>query len=143
MENNETKLFVYGSLRSGFHHPAYDYISKYFTLISNAKVKGRLYDLGDYPAAIPTVDNAFIIGELYELKNVDHFSWAIEQLDAYEGVTPEEGEFQLYKRELAEVFYNDSEVANAWIYWYNGKITDEPLISSGDVIDFINQKNKF
>ncbi len=142
MENSITKLFVYGSLRSGFHHPAYEYISKYFTLISEAKVKGRMYDLGSYPAAIPTNDDAFIIGELYDLKNPADFSWAIEQLDDYEGLNPEEGEAKLYRRELTEVFYKDQQTT-AWIYWYNEAIEDQPLIISGDILEFITHKNKF
>ncbi|HEX8460868.1 MAG TPA: gamma-glutamylcyclotransferase family protein [Segetibacter sp.] len=141
MGNNITKLFVYGSLRSGFHHPAYDYISKHFTLISEGKVKGKLYDLGNYPAAVPTTDEAFIIGELYNLKTTSDFAWAIEQLDAYEGVNPEEGEQPLYKRELAEIYYNN-EVATAWIYWYSRQIEDEPIIPSGNVFDFVQHKSK-
>jgi len=141
MENNVKKLFVYGSLRSGFHHPAYEYISKYFTLVSEAKVRGRLYDLGSYPAAVATTDDVFIVGELYELKQSADFSWSIEQLDSYEGVKPEAGEVQEYKRELTDVLYND-ETAEAWIYWYNGNISDEPPIPSGDVMDFIRKKSK-
>ncbi|HEX8356669.1 MAG TPA: gamma-glutamylcyclotransferase family protein [Segetibacter sp.] len=141
MEDKVLKLFVYGSLRSGFHHPAYGYISKYFTLISPATVKGKLYDLGDYPAAIPTNDEAFIVGELYELKSSEDFAWAIEQLDAYEGVNPDEGEPRLYKRELAEVYYN-GQTTHAWIYWYSHEIEDQPLIPSGDIFDFIANKSK-
>ena len=135
MENNITKLFVYGSLRSGFHHSAYEYISKYFTLISEAKVKGKMYDLGSYPAAVPTTDESFITGELYDLINPADFAWAIEQLDDYEGLNPEEGEEQLFKRELTNVFYNGQQTVS-WIYWYNGIIEDHPLIISGDILEF-------
>ena len=141
MENNITKLFVYGSLRSGFHHPAYEYISKHFTLVSEAKVKGKLYDMGDYPAAIPTSDDHFISGELYDLKKEGEFEWAIEQLDDYEGLNPEEGEIQLYKRELAEVYYGN-ECTKAWIYWYNKDISGQPIIPSGDIFDYVTSKSK-
>ena len=65
MKNPEVyQLFVYGSLRSGFRSPAYEYISRYFDLVAEAKVKGELFDLGTYPAAKPTTKNKFIIGEL-------------------------------------------------------------------------------
>ncbi|MBP7555451.1 MAG: gamma-glutamylcyclotransferase, partial [Chitinophagaceae bacterium] len=53
-------LFVYGSLRSGFQSQAYEYMSRYFNLVGNGRVKGRLYDLGDYPAALPTTGDQFI-----------------------------------------------------------------------------------
>lgn len=141
MENNVTQIFVYGSLRSGFKHPAYEYISKYFTLISEAKVKGCLYDMGSYPAAVPCDEDTFIIGELYELKDTSEFSWAIEQLDDYEGVNPEEGETPMYRRELTTVFYNHT-TTNAWIYWYNAAVDGQPIIASGDVLQFIQQKSK-
>src|SRR5437870_1373328 len=140
MENNTTQLFVYGSLRSGFHHPAYDYISKHFALISEAKVKGRLYDMGDYPAAISTAEDFFIIGELYELKKAGEFEWSIEQLDDYEGLNPEEGEAPLFKRELTEVFYNNQSTI-AWIYWFNQDVTGHPLIASGDIFEYSTYKS--
>lgn len=142
MEKTLFKLFVYGSLRSGFHHPAYEYISKYFRLLSNAKVKGYLHDMGNFPAGVPTEDEAYIVGELYALKDAADFSWAIEQLDAYEGVVPDEqDEIPLYKREITTV-YTDGETTEAWIYWFNGTIDTQPRIHSGDILDFIHQKSK-
>ena len=70
MKNPEIyQLFVYGSLRSGFRSAAYEYISRYFDLVGDAKVKGLLFDLGDYPAAKPTDEEKFIVGELYSIRN--------------------------------------------------------------------------
>lgn len=102
-------------------------------------MKGRLHDMGDYPAAIPTDEDAFIIGELYHIKNVDEFSWAIGQLDDYEGVSAETGEQPLYYRAITDVYIN-SEKVPAWIYWYKGDVTGKTIISSGDVIEYLNQK---
>ena len=70
------QLFVYGSLRSGFHSPVYEYISRFFIFIGEAKVQGKLFDMGSYPAGVPTTDDSFIIGELYQAKNEHEFSWA-------------------------------------------------------------------
>jgi gamma-glutamylcyclotransferase (GGCT)/AIG2-like uncharacterized protein YtfP len=141
METTVKKLFVYGSLRSGFKHPAYEYISRYFTLIGNAKVKGYLYDMGSYPVATPTNDDAFIVGELYMLNNDNEFSWAMAQLDDYEGVNADEGEVSLYRREPVTVYVNDNST-EAWIYWYTGDVADQPIVASGDVLQFIHQKSK-
>jgi gamma-glutamylcyclotransferase (GGCT)/AIG2-like uncharacterized protein YtfP len=52
-------LFVYGSLRSGFRSHMYEYISRYFTLLGEAKVKGLLYDLGSYPAGVPAKEETY------------------------------------------------------------------------------------
>ena len=139
MESSHQQLFVYGSLRSGFNHPAYAYISTHFTLVGSATVKGKLYDLGDYPAAIPSDEDFFITGELYRLKEEQEFSWAIAQIDDYEGINPEPGEAALYRRDLTTVYINHQSTT-AWIYWYNNEITGKPLIASGDVLEYLQKK---
>ncbi|MCW3116990.1 MAG: gamma-glutamylcyclotransferase [Chitinophagaceae bacterium] len=133
-------LFVYGSLLSGFKSAAYEYVSRYFTLISPAKIRGKLYDMGEFPAAVPTQEEIFITGELYLIKNESEFSWALGQLDDYEGVTIEPGEVQLYRRELTGVYY-DNELTNAWVYWYNGDVSNRPVVESGDILQYHKQKN--
>ena len=133
------QLFVYGSLRSGFHNPMYEYISRFFTLVGKAKVKGKLFDLGEYPAAIPADEDVFIIGELYIAKNQQEFSWAIGQLDDYEGLDVEEGETPLYERKVTEVHINDK-VTHAWVYWYNGDVSSKPVIASGDMLEYFKNK---
>lgn len=130
---------MYGSLRSGFRSPAYEYISRYFDLVGAAKVKGKLFDLGEYPAAKPTDENKFIIGELYKIRNENEFAWALGQLDDYEGVDVAYDEVQLYYRKVTDVYINDN-ITHAWIYWYNGDVNDKPLIDSGDVLQYIEQK---
>lgn len=141
MNNNTYQLFVYGSLRSGFQHAAYQYISRYFHLVGNAKVKGKLYDKGEYPVALPTAEEKFIIGELYAITNASEFSYAIGQLDDYEGLYVEAGETPLFKREIVNVLCNNQQYT-AWIYWYNGSTDGLPEIETGDVLLYLQQKNK-
>ena len=141
MEIEIYQLFVYGSLRSGFRNPVYQYLTRYFNLIGEAVVKGKLYDKGDFPVAVSTEEEKFISGELYEMKNPEEFSWAIEQLDDYEGLIVEAGEIPLYKREMVTAWH-DSHTSKAWIYWYNGSIDCLPLIPSGDLLQYLQQKNK-
>jgi gamma-glutamylcyclotransferase (GGCT)/AIG2-like uncharacterized protein YtfP len=133
------RLFVYGSLRSGFKSPMYDYISRYFTFIGEAKVKGKLYDMGSYPAGVPTNEDTFITGELYQLKDESEYSWVMGQLDDYEGVNVEADEMQLYRREIAEVI-TGNQLTHAWIYWYNGDVSNKPLIASGDLMQYLQDK---
>ncbi len=139
MQYETTDLFVYGSLRKDFYHPVHQYISKYFTFISEAQVKGLLYDLGEYPGAIVS-DEACITGELYSIIRNDDFLTAIELLDAYEGVN-DEVEFPLYKREIGEVIYNGRTI-KAWVYWYAGDLKDKILIPSGNFMDIIESKRR-
>jgi len=132
------KLFVYGSLRSTFRSQAYEYISTFCSFDGGAKAKGKLFDLGPFPAGVPANDG-FIVGELYSIRNESEFGWAIGQLDDYEGVSAEPDEIQLFRRELVDVFIENSTTL-AWIYWYNGSVEGKPLIESGDLIQYLQQK---
>lgn len=140
MKTPVTQLFVYGSLRSGFRNPAYQYLAKYFSLVGEAKVKGKLFDKGTYPVAKPTSEEKFIIGELYSINNPAEFNWIIEQLDDYEGLNVESGETPLYKRDTVTVYQNNA-ISEAWIYWYNADVTGLPEINSGDVLQYLQRKN--
>ena len=133
------QLFVYGSLRSGFRSPVYEYISRFFTLVGEAKAKGKLYDLGDYPAAIPVSEDYFILGELYTIKSEQEFSWAMAQLDDYEGLNVEANEERLYQRKITDIFINGL-ATSAWVYWYIGDVTGKPVIASGDILEYLNNK---
>jgi len=133
------QLFVYGSLRKGFHSPVYEYISRFFTFAGEAKVRGKLFDMGNYLAGVAANDDNFIIGEMYYANNENEFPWAIGQLDDYEGINVEEGEVQLFRRELTEVYIND-QTTQAWIYWYNGDVSGRKVITSGDIIQYLQQK---
>ena len=142
MNNDTYQLFVYGSLRSGFQQAAYQYLSKYFRLLGEARVKGKLYDMGEYPVALPTNEERFIIGELYQINNTDEFSYAIGQLDDYEGLFPENEEVPLYKRKAVTVYCNNLQ-STSWIYWFNGTVEGLPEIVTGDVLEYLQQKNKW
>ena len=124
MQPSIYKIFVYGSLRSGFLHPAYEYISRYFTPVAEGKIKGRLYDMGDYPAALPTNEEAFITGELYNINHPDEFAWAIAQLDDYEGLNTENDEPPMYRREQTVIYLPD-QTTEAWVYWFNGQVNEK------------------
>lgn len=96
--------------------------------------------MGTYPAGVPATDDNFIIGELYKANNAHEFSWAIGQLDDYEGVTVESDEEQLYRREVAAVDFGGV-MSQAWVYWFNGDITGKPAVESGDMMEYLNKKN--
>jgi|SRR3954471_18160265 gamma-glutamylcyclotransferase (GGCT)/AIG2-like uncharacterized protein YtfP len=136
------QLFVYGSLRSGFHHPAFEYISRHFLFVGDGKVKGLVYDAGAYPGAVQVSEESFVAGEVYKIKNEEEFDWAIAQLDDYEGVDAEDGEIPLFKRELTEAYLDNNVKTEAWIYWFNGDVTGKPVIVSGDTLQYYTEKNK-
>ncbi len=140
MSATSQKLFVYGSLRSGFKNEAYEYLSKYFTHAGEGLVKGKFYFNGKYPVAIATENEDMIVGELYSLNNEEDYSWAFEQLDDYEGINVEVGQKPLYKRTMVHV-YQEEKVIPAWIYWFNESVEGYEAIASGDLLNYLQQTN--
>lgn len=131
-------LFVYGSLRKAMGHPAHEFVQKYYEYIGEAKTKGILYNLTDFPAAIQTDDEKYIVGELYKIKNLDELSFAMAQIDDYEGVLDEDGNTPLYKKVKGDVILENGDNINAWVYFYNRNIDSQSIIESGDILDFQN-----
>ena len=123
------QIFVYSSLRYGFHEGAFNYITQFFRFTSPGKVKGVFRDLGGLPVATQGEEDCFIPGDLYTLKNDSDFAWAFAQLDDYEGLIAETGEKPLYRRELTTVYKDDGSSTDAWIYWYNIENTDLPAVT--------------
>lgn len=121
------QLFVYSSLRKGFHKASHHYIAQYFSFISNAKVKGVVTDVKGELFATPGDGSSFIEGELYQLNSEDDFSFVFGQLDEYEGLDVEQGEKPLYRRELIKVYKDGGEIIDAWIYWFNDDVSGKSV----------------
>lgn len=138
--DRSTYLFVYNTLRSGFHESAYKYIRNYFTFVDTGKTPGVLNDLYGEPFATPS-DSFHIHGELYKLNNPADFSYVFGQLDDYEGLDAETEDIPLYKREIAKIYPDKGDVINSWLYWYTGDVHGFPVISSGDAIEYYGEEN--
>jgi gamma-glutamylcyclotransferase (GGCT)/AIG2-like uncharacterized protein YtfP len=132
-------LFVYGSLVSGFKSPAYEYLTRYFRFLGEAVVKGTMFDMGSFPVATPADTGRFINGELYEIINPADFSFALAQLDDYEGLHPEEGQESSFERTIADVHIS-SQTFPAWIYWFKGDVMGKPIVESGNMVEYAKNK---
>lgn len=133
-------LFVYSSLLQGFPTPDYQYVSKYFDFVGPARTRGLLSIKDNIVVGTPLGEGErFILGELYKIRESDQFSFAIGQLDEYEGINPEPPARPRYRRATAPVFLEDGSRVNSWVYWYNGGIDGYPIIESGNVLDFLRK----
>lgn len=94
------------------------------------EMKGRLYDLGDYPAV--TKADGLVRGEVYELEDPEV---ALRILDEYEQFFPLQPERSLFVRTVAPVVMEDGRIERAWVYLYNGPVDENSLIPSGDYRD--------
>ena len=115
-------LFVYGTLRRDAGNALHPLIAGQGTFIGEARVRGRVFDLGSYPGMTLGGDDGFVPGELYEIaSDWDAF---IARLDAYEGCAEDDPEPHQYRRELVTAVRDSGPPVEAWAYVLN--------IASGD-----------
>jgi gamma-glutamylcyclotransferase (GGCT)/AIG2-like uncharacterized protein YtfP len=131
-------LFVCGTLRSGFVPEEAAALMDRTSKVGEASVRGRLYDLGEFPAAIldPDLDTK-IIGEVYRLPDDDT---TLAELDAYEGIDPQASGDSMFVRRRAEVTLDNGETLECWIYVYNWQIGSATLITSGDYLVYKQER---
>jgi gamma-glutamylcyclotransferase (GGCT)/AIG2-like uncharacterized protein YtfP len=126
-------LFVYGTLRRGFelhHHLAR--LGARFQ--AEAKVPGRLFDLGRFPGARPADrEQAWVHGEVFELRQS---AADLEVLDEVEGFTPGTPEQSEFVRAITVVVLNDGARQSCWIYWLGPGQGSHRRIASGDYAEW-------
>ena len=61
-------VFFYGTLMTPFNRTAQLHIDQYLTFRGRGTIAAALFDLGIYPAAVPTSDSR-VCGEVYEMTN--------------------------------------------------------------------------
>jgi gamma-glutamylcyclotransferase (GGCT)/AIG2-like uncharacterized protein YtfP len=119
-------LFVYGTLMAGEYRGA-TLEQHTFQPGVTAQVKGKLYNLGNYPGMRPSEEDR-VFGELYRLNDV---FLGLQSLDRVEGFYGFKSDDSLFKRTLIEVETEEGKVW-AWSYIYAEGIDEAHRIQSGD-----------
>lgn len=116
-------LFVYGILR-----PGYGRLAQGTTHIGPATLQGRLYEIGGGIAGLKLEGEPLTIhGDLLEVDKA-HLSY-FDRIEGYDEDYPE-GSF--YIRTETPVLLDSGESFMAWVYVYNGQVSEQRLIASGD-----------
>lgn len=129
-------VFFYGTLMSGFKRPGRDRLDFLLEPVGRGWIRGVLFDLGIYPAAIPA-DDSRVWGEVHRMIEPDE---VIRELDEIEGFRPSEPDSSLYVRVEAPVTLAEGRTATAWTYFYNAPLGGAPRIESGDYLDYLKVK---
>lgn len=119
-----TRLFVYGTLRSGA--PMHGLIEGEARFVARARFAGRLYDLGAYPGVTDGSSRDVVHGELYELP-ADRRERILAVLDRYEG--------RSFERVVRTVHCEDGATIEAFVYLFQGKLRGGRRVRSGDFLD--------
>jgi gamma-glutamylcyclotransferase (GGCT)/AIG2-like uncharacterized protein YtfP len=128
-------LFVYGTLLSTNNEFA-KYLRQNATFYNTGKIKGRLYDMGNYPGVIANTGKDYdIVGSIYQLKSAD--AW--KTIDGYESYGEGQPQPYLYIRKMLPVTTPDG-VIEAWVYIYNLSVEGLVEIEGGDYQFYLKQK---
>ena len=127
-------VFFYGTLMSGFRREGRTGVDDQLKAIGRGSIAAALFDLGLYPAAIPS--DSRVQGELHQMLDVDH---VLAVLDEIEGYSVSDPFTSLYTREQTSVSLHDGSVVNAWVYFYNAPLGSAPRIESGDYLEYLER----
>jgi gamma-glutamylcyclotransferase (GGCT)/AIG2-like uncharacterized protein YtfP len=130
-------VFFYGTLMTPFNRPGRQRVNSKMSFTGRGHIRAALFDLGIYPAAIPTNDGSKVSGEVYEM--LDPLA-VLSELDEIEGYRAAEPERSLYTRTLADVALEDGGTVQAWAYFYNAPLGRAQRIESGDYLEHLNVK---
>jgi gamma-glutamylcyclotransferase (GGCT)/AIG2-like uncharacterized protein YtfP len=131
-------VFFYGTLMTPFSRPGRQRIQPKLAYEGRGTIAAALFDLGIYPAAIPTNDGSLVWGEIYLMLDP---TAVLTTLDEIEGYRPNEPERSLYQRVLTNVTVDDGRVLEAWAYFYNAPLGKAERIESGDYLEHLNVKH--
>lgn len=133
-ENN--LLFVYGTLLTTQNRFGL-FLAENSSFISNAKINGSLYDIGQYPGLVAYAGGNYVKGKIFKLNSED----ILKTLDGYEGISPENPSPYEYRRILLPI-ESDMQTLLSWVYLYNWPIDKATLIEDGDWLRHVNMKKK-
>lgn len=123
----QKKIFVYGSLRTGFYN--YDkYLKGKVKDAKLGKVKGKLYHMPHkgYPALLEGED--IVIGEIMTIKNFEEVMVPMDEMENYYGVNDSRNE---YNRIVMDVELEDGKTESCYVYYY--AMNDEEVFDKNSI----------
>lgn len=130
-------VFFYGTLMAGFDRRRRAGIDTKLAYRGRGSIRGALFDLGLYPAAIPAPEGV-VWGEVYEMADS---AAVLAALDDIEGYRPDDPDRSLYSRSQAEVTMPDGRAERAWVYFYNAPLGRASRIPSGDYLTVVSRQS--
>ena len=131
------RLFSYGTLITGALSSRIDaLIADHCIAQWEGWVRGRLFDLGSYPGAVPAARRGERVhGRVLELQRPGQ---VLPLIDQYEGYDPRAPHKSLYLREVVRVSpANGGPPVEACIYWLNQRPPGRQRIDSGDYRQYL------
>ena len=132
-------LFVYGTLRPEFGHPLHHRLASVARPLGAAWFGGLLFDIGNYPGAVPSSDSRNRIrGELFAIP-AGRAGTLFQVLDEYEDCSPRTAPASQFAREKHAVFC-EGRAYESWVYVYRWPTEGYRRIVDGDYLSFLHRR---
>ncbi len=113
-----TLLFIYGTLHPDHAPREIAAAARRLTSAGRATIRGRRYNLGEYPGIILDSTGPAIPGELFTVPDAA----TLAALDAYEDFRPADPDNSLYLRVETTATRPDGSSVTCWVYAYNREV---------------------
>ena len=124
-------LFVYGTLLTQ-HNTFGLYLAQNSRLAATGKIKGKLYDIGNYPGVVPDAAGGYVHGKIFE---IDNDAAVLQKLDEYEGISAQDTPPFEYTRVLYPA-ETDNGIILCWVYLYNWPVDGFTQVVNGDWLTY-------
>jgi gamma-glutamylcyclotransferase (GGCT)/AIG2-like uncharacterized protein YtfP len=131
-------LFLYGSLLPPLAPAELREALAGLRPLGRGSLRGALYDLGEYPGAVPDAEAAtWIAGEVFDLPQDPAL---LARLDAYEEYTPVCLERSPFVRVRCRVALARGGELECWVYAWSRDPRGVPRVASGDWLSHVRSK---
>jgi gamma-glutamylcyclotransferase (GGCT)/AIG2-like uncharacterized protein YtfP len=120
-------LFAYGTLLGGLRPAAIARDAERLAVLGPATVRGRLYDLGEYPGLVLDPAANEVHGTIFTVPD----DRVLAALDAYEGFASNDRRRSLFVRTRVAAMLDDGGVRDCFVYVYGRDPADAPVIAGG------------
>ncbi|MFZ0773103.1 MAG: gamma-glutamylcyclotransferase family protein [Candidatus Sulfotelmatobacter sp.] len=107
--------------------------------VGRGRVRGWLYDLGEYPGAVLNDAGPAIEGQVFQLPDDPE---VLKRLDEYEEFDPGNPEGSLFVRKECSVDLDHGKRVPCWVYGYNRHPSSAASLLNGDFAKSRTQKSR-
>ncbi len=130
-------IFTYGTLMRGIPSRFGNFLEANGMFLGEAQMRGRLYDLGNYPGLVYDEDHGRLVtGHIFEIMDAAR---VLEQLDRYEGIDPGSPPPYEYRRVIRPALWRGKRVA-CWVYEYAFDPAGLPEITEPSYLHYWQKK---